>query len=133
MMMNTELKKVVTRVKSAQTQLQTLLKDQAWIEDARKYAERQGKEVKKLFAADFGKVRAFLGRERKELERFQKQIPGEVKKLRKFVAEQRKEFGKLLLSMRKTAPKKAAASPKKKTAGNNKKSTTPTETTAKSE
>ena len=46
--MNTEFKKVVSRVKEAQVQLQGLIKSQDWIEEAKKYAERQSKEVKKL-------------------------------------------------------------------------------------
>ena len=46
--MNADLKKIVGRVKDAQQQLQSLVQDQAWVEEARKYAERQGKEVKKL-------------------------------------------------------------------------------------
>ena len=128
MMMNTELKRVVSRVKSAQAQLQSVLKDQAWVEDARKYAERQGKEVKKLFTADIVKVKAFLGRERKELERFQKQIPNEVKKLRKFVNEQKKEFGKLLLSMRKPAGTRKSAPAKRKKAGSSKRTSAATTT-----
>ena len=99
--MNSEIKKVVTRVKEAQVQLQNLVKSHDWIEEARKYAERQGKEVKKLFAPDVEKMKTFLERERKELERFQKQIPGEVKKFRKFVNLQKKEFEKLLTNVRK--------------------------------
>ncbi len=98
---NSEIKKVVGRVKNAQEKLQTLLQGHDWVEEARKYAERQGKEVKKLISADAGKVKTFLERERKELERFQKQIPGEVKKLRSFVLSQRKEFEKLLANVRK--------------------------------
>lgn len=99
--MNAEIKKVVGRVKEAQTQLQSLIKSQDWVEEARKYAERQGKEVKKLFAPDVEKMKSFLERERKELERFQKQIPSEVKKLKKFVNLQKKEFEKLLVNVRK--------------------------------
>src|SRR3954466_3296426 len=99
--MNAEIKKVVSRVKEAQEQLQSMIKTQDWIEEARKYAERQGKEVKKLFAPDVEKMKTFLERERKELERFQKQIPGEVKKFRKFVNLQKKELEKLLSSVRK--------------------------------
>ena len=34
----------------------------------------------------------FIERERKELERFQKQLPGEVKKIRAFMTEQRREL-----------------------------------------
>ncbi len=99
--MNTEIKKVVARVKEAQIQLQKLVKSHDWVEEARKYAERQGKEVKKLFAPDVEKMKGFLEREKKELERFQKQIPGEVKKFKKFVNLQKKEFENLLNNVRK--------------------------------
>lgn len=119
--MNADLKKVMERFKDAQGQLQNLLKDKTWVEDARKYAERQGKEVKKLLTADVAKVRVFLDRERKELERFQKQIPGEVKKFRKFVDGQKKEFEKLLKSVKKAGAngkgKTKAKSTKKKSTG----------------
>jgi hypothetical protein len=118
--MNSEIKKVVGRVKDAQKTLQTLLKGQDWVEEARKYAERQGKEVKKLLSADAGKVKSFLERERKELERFQKQIPGEVKKLRSFVLSQRKEVEKLLANVRKFNGKGG----KKKKSGTRKKAGT---------
>ncbi|MGK5084653.1 hypothetical protein WDW37_15260 [Bdellovibrionota bacterium FG-1] len=123
--MNTEIKKVVGRVKQAQQKLQTLIKNQDWVEDARKYAERQGKEVKKLISADSSKVKAFLERERKELERFQKQIPGEVKKVRSFVLSQRKEFEKLLAKVGKVnrAGSKAKGKTKKAT-GTKKKAST---------
>ncbi len=130
---NSEIQKVVTRVKEAQVQLQSLIKSHDWIEEARKYAERQGKEVKKLFGPDVEKMKVFLEKERKELEKFQKQIPGEVKKFRKFVNLQKKEFEKLLTNVRKMSngqssgsksggAKKAkvkktkAAAPKKKSA-----------------
>jgi len=103
--MNAEIKKVVNRVKDAQGQLQNLVKSHDWVEEARKYAERQSKEVKKLFAPDVEKMKLFLERERKELERFQKQIPAEVKKIRQFVNSQKKEFEKLLSSVRKMNPK----------------------------
>ncbi len=129
--MNAEIKKVVIRVKEAQEQLQTMIKTQDWVEEARKYAERQGKEVKKLFAPDVEKMKSFLERERKELERFQKQIPGEVKKFRKFVNMQKKEFEKLLINVRKMTPtqknsglgssKKSKGSKKPRVAGNKKK------------
>ena len=107
--MNSEIKKVVTKVKAAQVQLQSLIQGQDWVEEARKYAKRQGKEVKKLFGPDVEKMKTFLERERKELERFQKQIPSEVKKLRKFVDSQKKEFEKLLTQVRKmSGPAKKA-------------------------
>lgn len=126
--MNTEINKVVSKVKEAQGQLQNMINSHDWVEEARKYAERQGKEVKKILTSDVSKVKSFLEKERKELERFQKQIPGEVKKLRKFVNTQKKEFEKLLANVVKMSnnggkaksaktsakPKKAATSRKKK-------------------
>jgi hypothetical protein len=115
--MNSEIKKVVSRVKEAQSQLQTFLKNQVWVEEARKYAERQGKEVKKLFGPDVDKLKSFLERERKELERFQKQIPVEIKKFKKFVSIQKKDFEKLLTNVRKmnkTAGAKSSPSRSKK-------------------
>lgn len=114
---NSEVKKVVKQVKTAQAKLQAALKDKTWVEDARKYAERQGKEVRKLLEADVTKVVAFVERERKELEKIQKQIPGEVKKLRKFVNGQRKELERLLTSLRKG---KARASSSGKSSGTKK-------------
>lgn len=111
--MNSEIKKVILRVKEAQAQFQTLIQSQDWVDEARKYAERQGKEVKKLFGPDLEKMKSFLERERKELERFQKQIPSEVKKLKKFVDLQKKEFEKLLTNVRKMSKTQNAAGSKK--------------------
>lgn len=110
--MNTDLKKIVSRVKDAQKKLQTVLKNQDWMEEARHYAEKQGNEVKKLLSSDLGKVKTFLERERKELERFQKQIPGEVKKFRTLLMRQRKDLEKMLSSLGTMAKKKAGAKKK---------------------
>jgi hypothetical protein len=110
--MRDTVKKVVTRVKAAQGRLQTVLKNQDWVEDARKFAEREGKEVRKLLAGDVSRVKTFLERERKELEKIQKQIPGEVKKVRDYVQKQGKELEKLLSNV-----KKASAKEKSKAAG----------------
>lgn len=119
--MNVELKRVVDKVKEAQTRLNGLLNNQEWLDEARKYAERQGKEVKKLISADVTKVKSFLENERKEMERFQRQIPGEVKKLRTFIKSQRKDLEKLIAQL-----KKAGAKPRttKKAGGAKKKTTT---------
>ena len=133
--MNAEIKKVVTKMKDAQVQFQEMIKSQNWVEEARRYAERQGKEVKKLFGPDVEKLKGFIERERKELERFQKQIPGEVKKIRKFLGEQRKDFEKLLTNVKKMSKgsnsksgqsrsKKAKSTPKKQ--GTSKKKTSST-------
>lgn len=126
--MNSEIKKVVTKVKEAQVQLQSLVKDYDWVGEARKYAERQGKEMKKLFAPDVRKMKDFLERERKELERFQKQIPGEVKKIQKFVNLQKKELEKVLANVRKMsqAGSKGSKGGAKKTKSTKKAGTTGT-------
>ena len=110
--MKTDLKKVVNKVKAAQGRLQTALQDRTWIEDARKFADQQRKDVSDLLSSDIGKVRKFLETERKGLEALQKQIPGEVKKFRKFVDRQKKDLEKLL----KTVGKKSKAKGKKKPA-----------------
>lgn len=95
-----DVKQVLNKVKTAQGQLQAILKEKTWVEEARKYAEKQGKEVKKLLSADVAKVKTFLEKEKKELEKFQKQIPAEVDKLKKFMTAQRKELEKLLVRIR---------------------------------
>jgi roadblock/LC7 domain-containing protein len=93
--MNSEVAKVVEGAKKAQAKLHTALKKQDWIEEARKYAEGQRKEVKKLISGDMAKVKTFLEKERKE-------------------------FEKLLKNLRK-AGKKQAAGAKKKSSGVRKK------------
>src|SRR5262249_47673660 len=111
---NAEVKRILKRAKKVQLRLNEVLQSQDWLEEARKYAEQQRKEVRKLIETDLEKLRAFLERERKELERFQKQIPGEVKKLRGFVLKQRKELETLLQGLRKAGSSKKAARPKRK-------------------
>jgi dsDNA-specific endonuclease/ATPase MutS2 len=120
MKMNGDLKKLVGKVKATQKRLQEALQDTTWIEDARQFAKKQGKEVKTLITSDLDKVKSFLEKERKELEKFQKQIPGEVKKLRTFVKAQRQDLEKLLAPVgrtaKKPAPKKKASAKKKSSA-----------------
>ena len=108
-----DLKKVVQRLKTVQQKFQNLVKDKTWLEDARKYAENQGKEVKKLLTSDVTKVKTFLDKEKRELEKFQKQIPAEIEKFKVYVGAQKKELEKLLKNVKKTAEKKVG---KKKTA-----------------
>jgi hypothetical protein len=118
--MNPELRKFVGKVKQAQTKIQKVMKNQDWLEEARKYAERQGSEVKKLFSSDTAKVEAFLERQRKELERIQKRIPGEVKKYRSLLQNQSKDLEKILGNLmagnkKKAKRAKSSGSRKKKT------------------
>lgn len=118
---NSEVKKVLQRVKNAQTKFEGLLKNQDWIEDARKVAESRGKELKKILASDLGKVKTFVERERKELERFQKQIPGEVKRLKSFVETQRQDFERLLSNLKKANSGSSKSSGKKSKSGGTRK------------
>ncbi len=118
-------KKILDRVKSARTQLENLLKDRSWIGDAKKVAEKQGKEVKKIIDTDVAKLRVFLEKERKELEKLQAQIPGEVARIKHFVDGQKKELSKLLKTVKakaKTQKKSAAGTKSKKKTGTRKKS-----------
>ena len=103
--MNAELQKMAERVKSARTQIQTIIQDKAWMGEAKKYAEKQGNEVKKLINSDVHKLRSFLEKEKSELEKIQKQIPVEIEKMKGFVDSQKKELQKLLVSMKGKAGK----------------------------
>jgi Glu-tRNA(Gln) amidotransferase subunit E-like FAD-binding protein len=114
-MNNPEMKKLMDRLKKVQAQVQNLIQDQAWVDQAKKYAERQGRELKKLITSDAAKIKQFLERERKEIERFQKNIPAEVAKLKKFLVSQKKEFESVIKTLAKTpsASAKPARSTKK--------------------
>lgn len=106
-----EMKKVLGRIKSARGQVEQIIKSrEAWLEEARKYANRQRTEVKKLFGGDLAKVRAFIDRESKTLNALQKKLPGELQKARKFIALQRKDLQKMLKGMRKAKSSKKTTS-----------------------
>ena len=105
-----EMKKVLGRLKTVQSKFESAIKDASWMDEAKKYAEKQGKEVKKLISADAAKLKHFLERERKDLEKFQRQIPSEVKKVKSYVEAQRKEVEKLIKTVaRQASGKKAPA------------------------
>lgn len=97
---NTEIKKVVRQLKKAQKQFQGFIKDKNWLDEARRYAETQGREVKKLLSGDMKKVSTFLKRERGELEKIQRKLPSELKRLRTFLDKHRKEFEKHLTALK---------------------------------
>ena len=105
--MNSDIKKIIDRVKKAQTKVQKIVKDKTWVSKAKKYAERQGKDVKKVIDSDVSKIRAFLNRERKELEKLKSSIPGEVEKIRSFVDSQKSDLQTLLNTVKKDAEAKA--------------------------
>ncbi|MDR3607255.1 MAG: hypothetical protein P4M08_07740 [Oligoflexia bacterium] len=108
--MSSELNKIVGRVKQVQVKIQKVMKDQDWLEEARKYAEKQGNGLRKLFTSDSAKVEAFLERQKKELARIQKRIPGEVKKYRSLLQAQSKELEKILGNVMAGTQAKAARS-----------------------
>lgn len=113
---NSEIQKIINKTKDAQAKIQVILKDQSWMVEAKKFAESQKKEVHKLLASDVTKVKTFLERERKELEKFQAQIPGEVKKLKSLIQKQRTEFEKLIHNLKQAAQAKPTPTKKKATA-----------------
>ncbi len=98
---NNEVKKIISRAKKVQGKLQEVLKNQDWVEEAKKYADKQKKEVKKLLNTDTAKLKAFLERERKHLERLQNQLPGEIAKWKDFAQKQRQELKTLLTRVKK--------------------------------
>lgn len=123
---NQEIKKILGQVKAKQAQFQALLNQRAaWVDEAKKYATQQRKEVKKILRADLGIVKEFVEKERKGFEDLQKRLPSEVKKLKKFADQQRKELEKLLGrlgQLGKKAGKKAASKTRRKPAASAKKS-----------
>lgn len=110
---NNEAKNIVNQLKTAQKKFQDAMKNKTLIEDVRKYADRQSRDVRKLLTADIQRVKTFVEREKKELDRLQKQMPNEIKKLKRYLAMQRRDLERLLNKARTGAKKKAT---KKKTA-----------------
>jgi len=102
-----DVQKIIGRLKEARTQIETLIKDRSWMEEAKKVAEKQGQEVKKILDGDVAKLKAFLEKEKKELEKLQASIPGEVEKLKKFVDTQKQELTKLLGTVKAKAETRA--------------------------
>lgn len=107
---SSEIRKFVDKVQVVQERLQN---SADWVEEVRQFAERQGREVKRLVSTDVEKVRKLLVKERKDLLKFQKQIPGEIEKFKTFVQSQRKDLEKLMASLAKDGAKKKAPSKKK--------------------
>lgn len=102
-----DVQKIIGRLKEARTQIETLIKDRSWMEEAKKVAEKQGQEMKKILDGDVAKLKAFLEKEKKELEKLQASIPGEVEKLKKFVDAQKQELTKLLGTVKSKAETRA--------------------------
>jgi len=128
MKINTEVKKVVKQLKNAQAQFHTAMKDKGILEEARKYAEKQKGELKKLLSSDITKVKKFIELEKKNLEKIQKDLPAEIQRLSKFVNAQKKEFEGLLKSLTSKGKKKVRRAALGR--GKKKKSTPNTGTTA---
>jgi uncharacterized membrane protein YqiK len=125
--MNPEMKKIVGRMKVAQTKLQSrvdeLMTNQDWLDEAKKYAERAGTDVKKLISSDVTKVKTFVDRQRKELERVQKQLPAEVKRFQKLLNQQRTELEKMIRKIRLAKKTGASSGTKKRSTSSTKKAT----------
>lgn len=110
MKIESELKKVFQQIKRTKGQIQGMIKDGSLLEEAKKYAETQGKEVKKLIRGDLTKVRGFLEKEKKELKQFQtkldklqKNLPSEIRKLRAYMDGQLIEAERFVRKMKRFA------------------------------
>lgn len=98
-----EVKKVVAQLKTAQKQLEGFFKNTDIVGEARKYADKQKKELQKLIHGDVTLVKEFLERQKGELDKIQKRIPTEVNKIKKYVASQRGDIEKLIGKVKKAA------------------------------
>lgn len=113
--------RLMSRVKDAQDQWKTLLKDGSWMDDARQFLDRQRKDVQKLIHGDIEKLKDFLERERSGLEALQKQIPAELKRWKKYLKSQRQELEQILSVLgpqkksRKKRQKRASKAPSRPT------------------
>ncbi len=110
-----DIRKVVGRAKDAQRKFHNKLKTGNWIEEARKTAEKQTREVKKLFKGDVRKVRAYLEKERKELNRLQKKIPIEIRRMRNNLKSRKGDIERMLKAVKTAAIKEAKFCKKGKT------------------
>lgn len=80
------------------------IKNQIEGQRAKIKATLSGLSTRKFLDKDVAKVRAFIVKERKEIERLQKQIPVELKKFKKFVDGQKKELRKMMQTLTKRKP-----------------------------
>src|SRR5689334_8001530 len=111
---NQEVGNLMKQLKMAQKQVQEMLKTKDIVNQAKKYANTQSAEVRKVLASDAKVVKAFLEKEKCELSEFQKQINTDVKKLSAFVLSQRKDFEKLIRDLSKKKVTKTALPKAKK-------------------
>lgn len=106
-----DLKNILRKIKGVQVQFKKTFDGKSVAVEAKKYADRQSKDLKKLINQDIEKVRSFLEDQKSEVERFQKQIPAEVKKWSQYLTSQRKELESILRTVSSgTAPKKKGSS-----------------------
>jgi archaellum component FlaC len=119
--MKADMKRWVEKFKGAQKQINALVKDN-WVDEAKRFAERQGKEVRKLIEADLHKVKTFVEREKRDLEKLQEQIPAELNRWKKLLESQKQDLSSLLgragdlAQAQKRSKKKRTASVKRKPA-----------------
>ena len=104
---NKEVQKLVKQLKKAKSNFQAYIQKNDILDDAKKYADKQGKELKKILKSDANKVKAFIEKEKATLDQFSKQLPNEVEKLKKFILSQRTELEKALNTIKKNATGKA--------------------------
>lgn len=98
-----DLKKVVSQIKTAQKQLEGFFKNTDVVGEARKYADKQKRELQKLLNGDVTLVKEFLEKQKGELDKLQKRIPTEVSKFKKYFESQRTDVEKLIMKVKKAA------------------------------
>jgi hypothetical protein len=119
-LMNKDVKKVLEQVKASQAKLLEMISENDWVSEARSYAHRQSKELKKVFSEDVKKVQGFLEQEKKSFAQISSKLPKNIKNLFVFLEEQKKEFSLLLSQLGQMSgvsptKKKKSVSPKKST------------------
>lgn len=112
--LNQEFKKVMEQLRTAQSQIQSMIKNKDLVEEAKKFANQQGAEVKKLVEGDIKKIKRFIDKKKPEIKKLQKTIPAEVKKLQTFVNTQKSEIEKLLKKARRLSKLSKKTAPAKK-------------------
>jgi len=83
------------------------------LKEAQNFADRQRREFKKIIKTDAARLKTYLEKERREIQKLQTRLPGEIKKIRQYAETQRRELDKLIKKV-KTASKKAAGTAKSK-------------------
>ena len=104
-----EIRRVAKSLKDAQAHFEKALASSNWVTDAKKYADKQRRQIDRLSRANVKKVKTFAEEQKKELNRILNRVPGEVQKVRRYVTSQKKDLERLVANVRKAALHQAKA------------------------